>query len=101
MMRGLSHGQNRRKADVGAFHDVAPLLARPGFENLEQLLLERGPSLAIHLGIEAVIRQPCKLTQQCIELRLDRANRDEVAAGTFIDTLEMRAAVQEIALATF
>src|SRR5690242_19867089 len=99
MLRRLRHGQNRRKADVGAFHDLAPFLSAPGLEDLNQLLLQLWPRLAIQLGIEAVIGQPSMLTQQGIELRFDRSNRNEITAGTFINAVEMRAAVEEITLA--
>src|SRR5438270_517865 len=44
---------------------------------------------------------PGVLAQQGIKLRLDRTDRNEIAAGAFIDTIEMRAAVEEIALARF
>ena len=39
------------------------------------------------------------LAQQRVELRFDRADRNEVAAGAFIDAVEMRAAVEEILVA--
>src|SRR5256885_1331027 len=37
------------------------------------------------------------LPQQCVELRLNRTDRNEVAAGAFIDAVEMGAAVEKIA----
>ena len=64
-------------------------------------MFESGPRLSIHLGIEAAVRQARKLAQQGIELRLDRADRDEVTASTLIDAVKVRAAVQKIALAPF
>src|SRR5258708_14930345 len=99
MIRRLFHGQDRREADVGTFHDLAPVVARLGFEDLDQLPLQRWPRLAAQLRIEIALRQPRVLAQQCIKLRLDRADRNEPAAGTFIDAIKMRAAVQKIALA--
>ena len=39
--------------------------------------------------------------QQRVELRLDRADRNEMAAGAFIDAIEMRASVEEILVAAF
>src|ERR1700676_1049626 len=44
VQRGFRHGQDWREADVGAFHDLAPLLAGLGLEDFGQLLPERGPS---------------------------------------------------------
>src|SRR6266550_75253 len=93
------HGQNRRKAEVGAFHDLAPIVAGLGLEDSRQLLLECGPGLRIHLRIETGVREPRVLAQQRVELRLDRADRNEPAAGALIDAIEMRAAIEEIAVA--
>ena len=39
------------------------------------------------------------LAQQRVELRFDRADRNEVSTGAFIDAVEMRAAVEKILLA--
>src|ERR1700688_4090528 len=36
MLGCLFHGQNRSEADVGAFHDLAPLVARLGLEDIDQ-----------------------------------------------------------------
>ena len=52
MLRRFRHGQDRREADVGAFHDRAPFVARLALEHLRQLLLQRRPGLAVHLGVE-------------------------------------------------
>src|SRR5436190_23190241 len=101
MLGRFDHGQNRREADVGAFHDLAPLLAGFGLEYLDQFLPERRPCLAIHLRVELGAGKPGMLAQQGIKLRLDRTDRNEVAAGAFKDAVEMRAAVEEIALARF
>ena len=53
----------------------------------------RGPC-----SVEAVIRET-GVSQQRVELRLDRADRHELAAGAFIDVVEMRAAIEKITLA--
>ena len=95
------HGQHRREADVGALHDLAPLVARLALEHLRQLFLQRRPGLAVHLRVEVGVGQAGVLAQQRVELRLDRADRDEVAAGAFIDAVEVRAAVEEVLLAPF
>jgi hypothetical protein len=50
------------------------------------LLLQRRPRLAVHLRIEIGVGQVGMLAQQQrVELRLDRADRNEGAAGTLID----------------
>ena len=101
MLRRFRHGQDRREADVGAFHDLAPVLARLALEHLCQLLLQRRPGLAVHLRVEIGVGEAGVLAQQRVELRLDRADRDEIAAGAFIDAVEMRAAVEEVLVAAF
>src|SRR5262249_8921027 len=78
MFRRLRHGEDRREADVGAFHDLAPVRARFALEHLGQLLLQRGPGLAVHLRVEVGVGEISMLAQQRIELRLDRTDRDEV-----------------------
>src|ERR1700693_3511088 len=77
MLGRLLHGQNRRETDVGAFHDLAPLIPRLGLEDVDQSLLERGPRFAIHLGVEVGVRKAGQIAQQRVELRLDRADRNE------------------------
>src|SRR5664279_3928354 len=94
MIRRLAHGQDRRKADVGTLHDGAPLVARLGLEHVHQFLLERRPCFGVHLLIEAGLRKTGMLPQQRVELRLDRADRNELATRAFIDAVEMRAAVE-------
>ena len=101
MFRRFAHGQNRREADVGALHDLAPLLAGLCLEHIDQPSPERRPCLAIHLRVEVGVGKPGVLAQQRIKLRLDRTDRNEVAAGAFIDAVEVRAAVEEIAIAPF
>ena len=64
-------------------------------------MFEGRPRLAIHLVIEVRFCQPGELAQQRIELWFDRADRNEVGTGAFIDAVEMRAAIQEIAVAPF
>ena len=99
MLGGFLHGQDRREADVGAFHDLAPFVAALGLEHLDQFFFQRRPGVAIEMRVEAGFRQARALAQQRVELRFDRADRDELAAGAFIDAVKMRAAVEEIGLA--
>src|ERR1700682_5282909 len=47
MVRRFAHGQDRREADVGALHDLAPFVAGLGLEDILQLLLQRRPCLPI------------------------------------------------------
>ncbi|OIQ66162.1 hypothetical protein GALL_522720 [mine drainage metagenome] len=101
MPRCFRHGQDRREADVGALHDLAPLVAGPGPEDVGQLLFQGRPGRAIHLRVESFVRKTGQLPQQRVELRLDRADRNEFAAGALIDAVEVRSAVEEIALAFF
>src|SRR4051812_2779494 len=99
MIRRFRHGQDRCEADVGAFHDLAPILARLALEDFRQLFLQRRPCLAVHLRVEIGVGEIGMLAQQRVELRFDRADRNEVAAGAFIDAVEMRAAVEKILVA--
>jgi len=57
-------------------------------------------ALADSVRIETGIGKPRMLAQQRVKLRLDRADRNEVAAGAFINAVEMRATVEEIAFAS-
>src|SRR5437879_12529451 len=49
MFRCFAHGQDRGEADVGALHDLAPLVAGLGLEYILELLLQGRPYLAVHL----------------------------------------------------
>src|SRR5579863_10730215 len=95
----LSEGEHRRKADIGAFHDAAPFLAGLGPEDRRELLLENGPGGALHLGIESLVRQAGELAQLRVKLRLDRSDRDEIAAGALIDAVKMRPAIEKVVFA--
>src|SRR6516225_12029785 len=95
----FSHGENRRKADVGALHDLAPFLARLALENLGQRCLQFRPGLAVHLRVESGIREPGVLAQQSVELRLDRSDQDEIAASALVDPVDMRASIEKIPFA--
>src|SRR5437667_7223029 len=79
MLRGLGHGEHRREADVGAFHDRAPFIARLGAEDRLEPALELRPGVAVALRRQALARQSGLLEQLLVELRLDRADRDELA----------------------
>src|SRR6476660_4326005 len=63
MLGRFAHGQNRREADVGALHDLAPLLAGFGLEHIDQSLPERRPCLAIHLRVELGVGESGVLAQ--------------------------------------
>src|ERR1700730_1047319 len=56
MLGRFRHGQDRREADVGAFHDLAPFVTRLALEHLCEFFLQRWPRVAIHLRIEIAIR---------------------------------------------
>src|SRR5476649_1313728 len=99
VLRGLLHGENRCEADVGAFHDRAPFVARLALEHALEPALELRPRLAIHLRRQRLALQAGLLEQQIVELRLDRADRDELAVLGFVGVVEMRAAVQHVAFA--
>src|SRR5690348_6810267 len=49
MLRGLLHGEHGGEADVAAFHDRAPFVARLGLEDLGEPAFELRPGLAVHL----------------------------------------------------
>ena len=79
-----------------SYPGVISFVARLALENFDQRRLQLRPGLAVHLCVESGIREPGMLAQQRVELRLDRSDRDEIAAGAFIDAVEMRAAVKKI-----
>src|SRR5882672_3241391 len=99
MLRGFLHGEHRGEADVGALHDRAPFVARLAAEDASQPALELRPRLAVHLRRQVLALQPGLLEQQLVELRLDRAHRDELAVLGLVGAVEMRAAVQHVGLA--
>src|SRR6202012_3001431 len=90
MLRRFTHGQDRREADIGAFHDSAPLLAGLALEDLDQFLAQLWPRLRIHLRVIAGAPQSGMLAQQRVKLRCDGADRDEMAPAACIDAVEMR-----------
>jgi hypothetical protein len=99
MIGRFCQGQDRRKADVGAFHDGAPFVACPGPEHIGKPELEHRPRAAIHLRVEAGVRKAGPSPQQRVEFWFGRADRNEVTATALIDAIEVRAAIEKIALA--
>src|SRR5882757_852308 len=99
MLRGFLHGEDGGETDVGALHDGAPFIARLGPEDVLHPALELRPGLAIHLRRQALALEPGLLEQQRVELRLDRAHRDELAVLGLVGAVEMRTAVQHVGLA--
>src|SRR6266550_1105385 len=93
MLRGFLHGEHRGEADVGALHDRAPFVARLAAEDASQPALELRPRLAVHLRRQALALQPGLLEQQLVELRLDRAHRNELAVLGLVGAVEVRPAV--------
>src|ERR1700722_17006630 len=99
MLRGFLHGEHGGEADVGALHDGAPFIARLGAEDVLHPALELRPGLAVHLRRQALALEAGLLEQQGVELRLDRAHRDELAVLCLVGAVEVRAAVQHVGLA--
>jgi len=101
MLWRFRHGQDRREADVGALHDLAPVLARLAQKHLCQLSFSAGQALRSIWASKSASVSPACWRSKRIELRLDRSDRDEIAAGAFIDAVEMRAAVEEVLISAF
>src|SRR5579863_9261933 len=58
MVGRLGHAQNRREADIAAFHDAAPFVARLGAKQRLQAFFHLGPRLAIVLRRQLLTLQP-------------------------------------------
>src|SRR5712671_181397 len=102
--------ESRRRIYLPAFHAfaISPISAATGSRIADGVREKRGAgagwvtpwrstkifraAMCGCFGASAMVRMGAKL-------RLDRADRDKVAAGAFIDPVEMRAAVEEILLA--
>src|SRR3546814_16575778 len=81
--------QDGREADVGHLHDRTPFVAGLRCEQCGQPILERPPLPRVHLRVEGgVAVEPRLFAQQRIELRLERSDRDELAAGAGVAVAE-------------
>lgn len=92
-------GRHRRKADIGIFEQVAPLLPCARLEALRDLHLGLRPGATVVLAAERLGIEVQLLQQQCIEARFDRANRNSSAVLAFVDLVEGRAGVQDVGAA--
>src|ERR1700674_4723255 len=79
MLGRFFHAEHRREANVAAFHDLAPLVARLRAEQRLQPLLHRRPRLAILLMRQLFALKPRQPEQLRVELRLNRSDRDVLA----------------------
>src|SRR5260370_16797226 len=69
MARRLFHAEYRREANVAAFHDAAPFVARLGAEQLRDPLLHRGPRFAVELPGQFLALKPPEPTPLLLNLR--------------------------------
>src|SRR3546814_1848359 len=85
-------------AGVGAGEDLGPVVTLVRSEVLRQDLGQLGPGLSVHLGGEVRVGEAEALKEQCIELRLDRADRDVTAVAALVGPVEGRTTVEEVRL---
>ncbi len=90
--------EHRGEAHVGVLHELAPLVAGLGLEDLGQPLLHRRPLRRGRAGGAARPRspRPGQAQQLGVELRLDRADRDVLAVGGLVDVVEVGAGVEQV-----
>jgi hypothetical protein len=99
VFRRLEDREHRREADVGAFHERAPLLAGLRAEDLGELRLQCRPLGGVHLRSEGLRIESRLLHEERVELRLDGTDADVFAVGRLVGVVEVRATVEEIGAA--
>ena len=70
----LRQVQHRRIADVGAGHDLVPLIAGLGLDDLCQAGPLVGPRITVVAVHGGSVGEPCLFEQLVVELALDRAD---------------------------
>ena len=99
ILRCFIHRKNWRKTYVRTFHDFAPFVASLRLENRREFLRHRRPVRGIHLRRQGIVTSEAKLIQEYgVELRFDRRDGDKLLVAGFIAAIEMRTAIQEVAL---
>ena len=96
VLRRLGERQHGREADVGALHDLAPLVAGLLLEDRGQPLLERRPLRPVVLPRQVLTVEAGVLQQLGVELRLDRTDRDVLAVGGLVRVVEVGARVEHV-----
>src|SRR5271165_3959451 len=87
---GLGEGQHRSEADVAPFEQRAPVGARPARKQVAKARLEGRPSGDVVLSLRIDVRKTELFEQLRIELRLERAERDEPSVGAGVSVVERR-----------
>ena len=86
--------ENRRKADVRAFHQIDPMGSGLGLEKRCKLVSVIGPVCRVHLACTKIAGHAGLFHQLTVELRFNRAERDLAPVAAFIAAIEMRTARQ-------
>src|SRR5262249_46375787 len=79
MLSRLAHRQHGREADVGAFEEVAPLVASLREEQLGEACAEHVGTLAWTRPGQVLLVEPGTREELGVELRFERAECDELA----------------------
>jgi len=96
MVRSFRQVEYRRIADIGARHDLVPLVAGLGFDHIGQASPLVGPPFAIVAVHRRSVGQTGFLEQLVMELALDRTDRDELAVRGLVHAVVVGAAVEEV-----
>lgn len=96
---GFRPAEDRGDAGVGSVEDRHPVVAGLLREDIGIGVPARRPLAGVHLGRLVILGQSGQPHQFGEELRLQRADRQELAVGAGIGAIEGRAAVEQIGLA--
>ncbi|MNC42771.1 hypothetical protein D3C75_915980 [compost metagenome] len=94
--RCLAEVEHRGKAGLGAFQQLAPLVASAGAKQYFQLLALHRPQASVPLRLEQRVIDLAQLQQALVELRLDGADGNEAAIGTGVAAIERRPTIEDV-----
>ena len=96
MVRGLTHSQYRREANIGAFQDGAPFITGLFLEYSRQLFFPLRPALSVHAGrhLRRVDTHDCH--ELVIEFNLDWRDGDCLTVLGLVIRIHMRAAIEKV-----
>ena len=92
----LGEGQHRRGAGVGADEQLRPFVAGAGLEAVGEDLAQRFLAGGVELGGQVGGVELEDPQQFGVELRFDRADREELAVGGLVGVVERLAGVEQV-----
>ncbi len=96
MARRFIEVEHWRKADIGAFHHRAPLVAGLRFDDGCEFGFQLRPTLRVHLRLKVRIGDAGLFEQQRVKLRLNGTDGNPLAIGALVGFIKVRAAVEQV-----